>query len=83
MAKPQGLVAFRWRAQNIDQILSMKHCINIYQMLLQEVPKDWNLSYISSLKKKGNQTECRNFRGIGETNYIGMMHDRILKIKRV
>ena len=44
----------------------------------ETIPTDWKSSYINSIYKKGNRSECNNYRGISITSSIGKLYERIL-----
>lgn len=46
-----------------------------------QVPKEWNLSYISSIFKKGDKKLCQNYRGISVISSMGRLYGRILKTR--
>jgi Reverse transcriptase (RNA-dependent DNA polymerase) len=45
----------------------------------ENVPKEWNLAYISSIYKKGDKKQCKNYRGISVTSTLGRLYGKILK----
>ena len=45
------------------------------------IPRDWKVSYINSIYKRGNRNECSNYRGISITSSIGKLYERVLKVR--
>lgn len=43
------------------------------------IPEEWNLSYISSIYKKGNKKLCGNYRGLSVTSSMERLYGRVLK----
>ncbi len=46
-----------------------------------DIPQEWNMSYISSIHKKGDKTLCENYRGISVIPSIVRLFASILKEK--
>lgn len=46
-------------------------------ILEERVPDKLNLAGISSINKKGNRRQCKNYRGL--TNYMGRLYINIIK----
>lgn len=44
-----------------------------------DIPTDWKISYINPIYKKGNRSECGNYRAISITSSVGRLYGRILK----
>ena len=43
----------------------------------EEMPQDWNESYIVKLPKKGDRRECKNYRGTSLMSVVGKVLNRI------
>lgn len=46
------------------------------------IPDDWNISYVSSIYKKGDRRSCENYRGISVVSAMGRLYGKVLK-KRI
>jgi len=44
----------------------------------EEMPPDWNESYIVKLPKKGDRQECKNYRGIPLISVVGKVLNKII-----
>ena len=47
----------------------------------EEMPQDWNESYIVKLPKKGDSRECKNYRGISLVLVAGKVLNRIILVR--
>jgi len=47
----------------------------------EEMPQDWNESYIVTLPKKGDRRECQNYRGISLILVVGKVLNRIILLR--
>ena len=47
----------------------------------EEMPQDWNESYIVKLPKKGDRRECKNYRGISLMSAAGKVLNRIILLR--
>ncbi|PFX30003.1 Transposon TX1 uncharacterized 149 kDa protein [Stylophora pistillata] len=47
----------------------------------EEMPQDWNESYIVKLPKKGDRRECKNYRGISLMSTAGKVLNRIILLR--
>jgi len=45
------------------------------------IPKEWKISHIMSIYKKGNRNECSNYRGISITSSTGKLYERVLNYR--
>lgn len=50
--------------------------MNIVKIYSEDLPKDWNIAYISSTYKKGDKKNCDNYIGISITRSIGRLYSR-------
>jgi len=48
----------------------------------EDIPNEWNLANISSIHKKGDKRQCKNYRGISIISSVGRLYGRLIK-KRI
>lgn len=55
--------------------------VKLFNKILQtgKFPKQWNLSYISSIFKSGNPNDCNNYRGICVSSCLGKLFTSLLQ----
>lgn len=46
-----------------------------------EFPKEWKLSIMSTIHKKGSKDQCENYRGIAVNSTISRMYGTLIKNK--
>jgi len=47
----------------------------------EEMPRDWNESYIVTLPKKGDRRECENYEGIPLISVVGKVLNKIILLR--
>lgn len=59
------------------------HLRKLFQSCLNgaEIPKEWKISIMSTIHKKGRKDQCENYRGIAVTSTISRIYGKIIKNK--
>ena len=75
---PEGIYAelLKSGTSKLYRILTriINECLNGH-----ETPRAWRMAYISSIFKKGDKSNCQNYRGISVTSTISRLYGRILR----
>ena len=77
----------QWNLMSARKNKSSAHQYDILYGLLgkiweeEEMPQDWNESYIVKLPKKGDCRECKNYRGISLMSAVGKVLYRIILLR--
>lgn len=60
-----------------------KHLQKLFQSCIngQEIPKEWKTTYLSTIFKKGDRSECDNYRGIAVTSTISRLYGKVIKTR--